>query len=117
VVLRKAAELGILFHAIGGVEDHVHVVASIPPRLAVAECVKHFKGSSARFVNQGNPEASFKWQKGYGVLTFGGRAMRDVITYVLNQKKHHREGATRWVFERITENDEGVRPATKAGNI
>ena len=35
----KALELGVTLHAVGGVEDHAHVVLSIPPRLAVAACV------------------------------------------------------------------------------
>jgi putative transposase len=31
VLYRKAEELGIKIHAAGIVEDHIHVVASIPP--------------------------------------------------------------------------------------
>ncbi len=37
-VCARAKRLGVILHAIGGVEDHVHVVASVPPRIAVAEC-------------------------------------------------------------------------------
>ncbi len=52
VLYRKAAELGVKIHAAGNVEDHVHVVASIPPKLAVAECVRHLKGASAYAINR-----------------------------------------------------------------
>jgi putative transposase len=34
VLYNKAQELGLIVHAAGNVEDHVHVVASIPPNPA-----------------------------------------------------------------------------------
>ncbi|HZQ06952.1 MAG TPA: transposase [Anaerolineae bacterium] len=93
----------------GNVEDHTHVVASIPPKLSVADCLHHFKGASARYVNiQPNASGSFKWQEGYGALSFGDRAMTDVVAYVLNQKEHHKQGTTRASFERMSEQEDGV---------
>jgi putative transposase len=44
----KGREIGAVVHAVGNVEDHVHVVASIPPALSVAECIKRLKGASSR---------------------------------------------------------------------
>lgn len=32
----KAKSLDCWFHAIGGIEDHVHLIVSIPPKLAIA---------------------------------------------------------------------------------
>jgi putative transposase len=108
-ILGKARELGVIVHAIGNVQDHIHVTASIPPKIAVADCVKHFKGASSRYVNvQPNATGSFKWQEGYGALSFGDRAMSDVVAYVKNQKEHHRQGNVREPFERMSEEDEGV---------
>jgi hypothetical protein len=43
------------------------------------------------------------------VHTFGERAMEDVVAYVRNQKEHHRQKTTRAPFERMTEEDDGVR--------
>jgi REP element-mobilizing transposase RayT len=51
-ILNKAKELGVLIHQIGNTDDHIHIVASIPPKIAVAECVRHFKGASSHYVNQ-----------------------------------------------------------------
>jgi putative transposase len=51
VLYRKAEELEMKIHAAGNVDDHVHVVLSIPPKLAVADCVKHIKGASAFAIN------------------------------------------------------------------
>ena len=108
-ILTKAKELGVIVHAIGNTEDHLHAAVSIPPKLAVAECVRHFKGASSRYVNQQNADGHFGWQDGYGALTFGDRAMSDVVAYVRNQKEHHRQNTIRAPFERMTEEDDGVR--------
>ena len=113
-ILGKAKELGVIIHAIGNIEDHIHVAASIPPKLAVADCVKHFKGASSHYVNhQPGASGGFGWQDGYGALTFGDRAMEDVVAYVRNQKEHHRQKTTRAPFERMTEEDDGVRVAAE----
>ncbi len=109
-ILGKAKELGVIVHAIGNIEDHIHVAVSIPPKIAVADCVKHFKGASSHYVNhQPNASENFSWQEGYGALTFGDRAMNDVVEYVRNQKEHHRRGSTRAPFERIAEENDGVQ--------
>ena len=113
-ILGKAKDLGVIIHAIGNIEDHIHVAASIPPKLAVADCVKHFKGASSHYVNhQPGASGGFGWQDGYGALTFGDRAMEDIVAYVRNQKEHHRQKTTRAPFERMTEEDDGVRVAAE----
>jgi putative transposase len=63
-IIGKADAIGCIIHAVGGVEDHIHLVASIPPKLSVAEFVKRIKGSSAYHLNH-IPSASslaFSWQ-------------------------------------------------------
>ncbi len=111
-ILGKAEEMSIVVHAIGGVPDHVHAVVSIPPKIAIAECIKHFKGASSYYVNhQPGGARDFEWQDGYGVLTVGQRGLPDVIGYVLNQKDHHRQNTLRPPFERITSDDDGEQAA------
>ncbi|MBI3536700.1 MAG: IS200/IS605 family transposase [Chloroflexi bacterium] len=117
-ILGKANELGIIVHAIGNIEDHIHVAVSIPPKIAVADCVRHFKGASSHYVNhQPNAEGNFSWQEGYGALTFGDRAMQDVVAYVQNQKEHHRQDTTRAAFERMTEENDGVEIASDESGL
>ncbi len=106
VLLRKCEELGIRVHAIGNVEDHIHLAVSIPPKLAVADCIRQLKGSSAYYVNQlHGPVKSFAWQDGYGVLSFGERSLPQVVSYVRNQKEHHRQGTTITLYEQISGDD------------
>lgn len=112
-ILGKANELGIIVHAMGIVEDHIHVVASIPPKISVADAVKHFKGASARYANRRVETAEhFGWQDGYGAITFGERAMAEVVAYVRNQRAHHAENKVRDAFERVAEEEDGVGART-----
>ncbi len=98
----KAGEFDAFLHAIGGTEEHVHVVGSIPPKHAVAAFVKSLKGSSAHFVNHVicPPAFHFAWQEGYGSLTVGERQRVVAVEYVLRQKEHHRHGTTNAWLER-----------------
>ncbi len=38
-ILGKADYLNCIIHAINGTENHLHVIASIPPKLSIAEFV------------------------------------------------------------------------------
>jgi putative transposase len=53
--------------AIGGIEDHVHLLVGFPPTLAVSELVKKVKGTSSHLVNSKN-DGFFKWQGAYGAF-------------------------------------------------
>lgn len=106
---RKGLELGAIMHEIGGIEDHTHVVFSLPPKYAVAEFIGKLKGASSHWVTHvlKHPGA-FDWQRGYGVLSFGDNNLPTVIAYARNQKKHHKDQTTRAVMEKWSEEEDGV---------
>lgn len=107
VLYNKCKELDLKIHAAGNIEDHVHVVVSIPPKLAVADCVRHLKGASAFAINHmDGSDGKFKWQGGYGALTIGEKSLETVMEYAAKQKEHHRENRLVDVYERIDEEDE-----------
>jgi REP element-mobilizing transposase RayT len=104
VLYNKARELGLKIHAAGNAEDHAHVVVSIPPKLAVADCVRHLKGASAFAINhmQGS-DGKFKWQEGYGALTVSESSLTAVMEYAAKQKEHHCQNKLITSYERIEE--------------
>jgi putative transposase len=104
-IVRKSTELESPVLAINGVPDHVHVAVSISTKLAVAEWVKSVKGYSAHEVNAIFPDLStrFSWQIGYGVLTFGTKALPFVSEYIACQKEHHRDSTLDLFLERTEE--------------
>lgn len=111
-MLGKAHALGCTVHAIGGMPDHMHLVASVPPKLAVAECVRNVKGAAAYHVNHSSQKQSvtFGWQRGYGVFSIGQAQLDAVVTYVRNQKVHHRQGSLQSDLESMDDCDDGPEP-------
>ena len=104
VLYGKAEELSLKVHAAGNVDDHAHAVLSIPPKIAVADCVRHLKGSSAYAINHmEESNGQFKWQAGYGALTVSERSLEIVKDYAARQKEHHRNGTIIDIYERMDE--------------
>jgi len=86
----KCKEYGYHLYAVGAREDHVHVVVRLGPVVAVAEAARKLKGSSSRFCSDKlGGDSAFRWQAGYGALTFGKRDLPRVVAYVRDQEKHH----------------------------
>ena len=81
--------LGILVHAIGGMEDHIHFLIQVPPRLAVANAVLAIKSNSSRWANEQGHK--FAWQQGYGAFAVSSSIVPSVAQYIQNQDAHHRK--------------------------
>jgi len=102
----KAMDNGGKLLRVGGVEDHVHVVAAIPPAIAVADFVREIKTGSSRAVNKsGLLDRPFHWQLGYGAFTLNPFDLTEILQYVANQKKHHAERTLWPAYEKFTEHD------------
>jgi REP element-mobilizing transposase RayT len=74
---------------INGMPDHVHMLLTIPPTLAVAECMRVVKANSSRWARQ-NGHRRFAWQTGYSAFSVSTSQMPRVVRYVQEQEKHHR---------------------------
>ncbi len=75
-------------HAIGGVEDHIHLLLQFPATIAVAEAVKTIKSNSSGWMSDEIGE--FAWQQGYGAFSVSKSNIAAVVRYIQNQEKHHR---------------------------
>ena len=94
---------GIQFHAVGGIETHVHSVISIAPTVLISDLVGKLKGGSSHEANQklGGGRKLLEWQGGYGVVSFGTQDLPWIIDYVLNQRERHARQALHDRLERI----------------
>ena len=102
----KAIGLGGTVFALNGSVEHVHLVTTIPSRIAVATFVGQVKGVASAKLNKSQPGAPpFYWQEEYGAFTFDGKRLPNVIAYVENQKQHHAQNSTIPILER-TEGEE-----------
>ena len=72
-------------------DDHVHMIVSIPPKIAISDIVKSFKGTSAREWFKLYPEDKLKlykghlWSPSFFVKTVGSVNKDIVLNYVKNQ--------------------------------
>ena len=77
---------------VGGVEDHVHILLSLPSTLAIAKAVQLLKGNSSKWIHETFPKLkTFEWQKGYGAFSISVSGVEDTIKYIENQAEHHRK--------------------------
>lgn len=78
--------------AIGGVEDHIHMLLSLPATLSIAKAAQLIKGGSSKWVGDTFPELNtFAWQEGYGGLSVSVSHIEDTIAYIETQAEHHRQ--------------------------
>ena len=98
----KATALECIPHTIGGMPDHIHVVISIPPKVAVAKIIGQLKGASSHHINENYAKGVFAWQAEYGILSFSAKALPSIVEYVKNQKKHHSQNTIKAALENLT---------------
>lgn len=74
------------------VQDHVHMLISIPPKCAVSDAIGYIKGKSAIAVARqfGGKERNFNgerfWARGYAVSTVGFEE-EQIRSYIKNQEQ------------------------------
>jgi REP element-mobilizing transposase RayT len=77
---------------VGGVEDHVHVLLSIPSILSIAKSIQLLKGNSSKWIHDTFKEhPDFEWQEGYGAFSIGISGVEDTTKYIQGQAEHHRK--------------------------
>lgn len=78
----------------GGEDDHVHLLVTVPPKLAIANLVGKLKGKSAYFLRKEFSSHLKKklwgnhlWSPSYCVVSCGGATLDVVRRYVMNQRR------------------------------
>jgi len=108
--------LGCEALAVGGMPDHVHLLAKVPPTLSVADLADELMGASATLMREKLlPGADFEWQDSYGALTLRKDEVAKVAAYIERQKEHHVRGQLSAVLERCVDTSVAVRAKARAG--
>jgi len=77
--------------AIGGMEDHVHILFKLSRKIAIMDIVETVKTDTSRWIkSKGVGYSDFYWQSGYGAFSVSPTTADKVIGYIRNQKEHHR---------------------------
>jgi REP element-mobilizing transposase RayT len=89
-VRAKVTELGGVTYALNGIADHVHLVATVPPKIPLATFMGQVKSVSAHLASRLSVKA-FAWQQEYGVLSVSESHLPTVVRYVVDQQQRHAE--------------------------
>ena len=82
--------LGGICIEIGGVEDHVHILAALKPTISVAKLIQDLKPAVTNWARE-YIHPKFEWQNGYGAFTVGESQVEAVRAYIRGQKEHHKK--------------------------
>lgn len=87
---------------IGGIENHIHILATMPKTTSVSEFVQKIKANSSRWIKTLDKYyESFAWQEGYGAFCVSPSLLKKTIRYIETQEKHHHEESVRDEFKRF----------------
>jgi putative transposase len=87
-----AKRMGITPVAIGGGEDHLHLLLALPPNLSVSFIMQKLKGITSKWINDTfyPQKRIFRWQSGYSAFTVGHSQKQRVIDFIRSQKQRHK---------------------------
>ena len=78
-------------YRINGIEDHIHIFSDLHPSVSLADYIKDIKVSSSLWMKECGKFPAFKgWQDGYGAFTYSVNEKDKIISYIKNQKEHHK---------------------------
>ena len=79
-------------YAINGMPDHIHILISTKPDIALSNIVRDIKSNSSKWINEKKYIlGKFQWQEGFGAFSCSQSQLGIVIKYIENQEIHHSE--------------------------
>jgi putative transposase len=89
---------GILL-GVGGMKDHIHVLAKLRPDKALSDVLRDLKANASGWLHEIFPEMKdFAWQNGYGAFTVSASQVEKVQSYIARQAEHHQRHTSRDEF-------------------
>ena len=82
-------KLGCSVAAVGGTDDHVHLLIYLNHEITIAELMNRVKGASSHFAKTVLEISDFEWQRGYAVFGVSPHDKAMVINYILQQRARH----------------------------
>lgn len=77
---------------INGIEEHVHILSTLPKTVSLSKFVEEIKRNSSRWIKtKGLEYVDFKWQVGYAAFSVSKSKTKIVERYIARQKEHHRK--------------------------
>jgi REP element-mobilizing transposase RayT len=75
---------------INGTADHLHILAILPPKIAISDALRDIKANSSKWVHETKHDLQqFAWQDGFSAFTVSRSQVEPVRQYIADQKAHH----------------------------
>ncbi|MEZ3562887.1 MAG: IS200/IS605 family transposase [Duncaniella sp.] len=92
--------------AIGGIDNHIHIMVAYNIRQSISDMIRDIKSSSSRFINESRIiPFHFEWQSGYGCFSYSHSQINSVCEYINHQHEHHKsislETEVRTILDRL----------------
>jgi putative transposase len=84
-------DLGAELVRVGGVADHVHILATLPRTVSQSQLVEQIKKASSKWIKELDPRYRlFFGQRGYAAFSVSPSQLEAVLQYIEEQQEHHR---------------------------
>jgi REP element-mobilizing transposase RayT len=84
------SSLEIVPEIVGGVEDHIHILAGFRATHRLADVMREIKSATSRWIHEEIGLRDFAWQEGYGAFTVSPSQCESVRHYIAGQEEHHK---------------------------
>ena len=84
-----ARNRGFEILAVGGTNNHVHILLSVPAGMHLVDIIRDLKANSSRFMKE--KVRLFAWQDGYAGISVSPSQTGAVKKYIAGQEEHHRK--------------------------
>ena len=91
--------------AVGGTDDHVHILLSLPSTAPIAKAMREIKSGSSRWMHETCDLHGFEWQEGYGAFSIGQAQVGATLAYIAGQQEHHQKRDYQAEFVAILKKD------------
>ena len=89
---------------VGGIDDHIHILTSLPKTMALTDFVRVIKADSSKWMKQIDSHYSnFSWQEGYGAFSVSPSLIEKTTNYIRNQAEHHKKRTFREEYKLFLE--------------
>ena len=78
-------------YAIGGYDDHIHILTSIHQEICLSDFIKDIKVATSLWIKKNRIFEAFEgWQDGYASFTYSTNEIENIKNYIKNQDEHHK---------------------------
>jgi REP element-mobilizing transposase RayT len=91
-IARYAQTLGVSVLAVGGAEDHLHLLYELPSGKTSDEITAELQRATMRYLRETLRQRHFAWADASAVFSVAAPDVRDLASYISGNSTFHREG-------------------------